>query len=331
MSSGNAASYSFLSVLRRGLGAMIPPSPPVAGPRVAVPVSLSVGGSAATGLPTVAVRGPGDVIGFDSSAVRRIWPAANSDQSEPSYFALLELGDADLPWRYSPDATAGDRLVPWMCLIVLEDAEIESELPAGAGRPLAAVTVSDATALPDLSQAWGWAHGQILGLPTPPATDFDATTVAGLLEQEPTIELARVVCPRQLQPLTNYHAYLVPTFERGRLSGLGQPPGDGDRLAPAWQAGQTLIQLPVYYDWSFTTGEAGDFASLVAKLKAVGQLPPQVWQRGLAVSPPGVAPPNWQSIELESALIPLDASIPDWPSLDTHGFTTALAARMPGS
>ena len=25
---------------------------------------------------------------------------------------------ADLPWRYTPDATNGDRLAPWICLIV---------------------------------------------------------------------------------------------------------------------------------------------------------------------------------------------------------------------
>ncbi len=323
----NGANYSFLSVLRRGLGAMIPPSVPTAGPRVAVPVTLSVGGSAASGLPTVAVRGPGDVIGFDGSAVRRVWPAAGSDQAEPNYFALLEIGDPDLPWRYSPDATAGDRLMPWLCLIVLEDGEVQSETPAGPGRPLAAVTVTDATALPDLSQAWAWAHGQILGLPDPPATDFDADSVAALLAQDPTRQSARVVCPRQLTPLTSYSAYLVPTFERGRLSGLGQPPGDADRLAPAWQVGQTSIELPVYYSWSFQTGEAGDFASLVAKLQPVGELPLQVWQRGLAVSPAGAAPPEWQVADLESALIPLDAAIPDWPSIDAHGFTAALATR----
>jgi hypothetical protein len=323
----NGASYSFLSVLRRGLAALIPASVPTAGQRVAVPVSLSVGGSPASGLPTVAVRGPGDVIGFDGSAVRRTWPAGGADQAEPSYFALLEFGDSDLPWRYSPAATAGDRLVPWLCLIVLEDGEVASETPAGPGRPLAAVTVTDAAALPDLSQAWAWAHAQILGLPTPPAADFDAAAVAALLAQDPARLLARVLCPRQLHPLMNYRAYLVPTFERGRLSGLGQPPGAVGRLAPAWQTGQASVELPVYYAWSFRTGEAGDFASLVAKLQPVGELPVQVWQRDLAVSPPGAAPPEWQVADLASALIPLGAAIPDWPSIDARGFTAALAAR----
>jgi len=31
-----------------------------------------------------------------------------SDNARPSYFALLEFDDPDLPWRYSPTATAGD-------------------------------------------------------------------------------------------------------------------------------------------------------------------------------------------------------------------------------
>lgn len=321
------ASYSFLSVLRRGLAALIPPSVPTAGPRIAVPVTLSAGGSAASGLPAVAMRGPGDVIGFDGAAVRRTWPAADADQAEPGYLALLEIGDADLPWRYSPAATAGDRLTPWLCLIVLQDDEVQSETPAGPGRPLAVITVTDATALPDLSQAWAWAHAQILGLPAAPATDFDAAAVGVLLAQDPERVLARVLCPRHLLPLTDYRAYLVPTFERGRLSGIGQPPDGIDRLAPAWQAGQASVDLPVYYSWRFTTGEAGDFASLAARLHPVGDLPARVWQRDLAISPPGATPPVWETVSLASALIPVGETIPDWPSIDVNGYTAALAAR----
>jgi hypothetical protein len=319
-------SYGFLSVLRRGLAALIQPSAPSAEPRIAVPVSLSVGGSPVAA-PPLALRGPGDVAGFDTGAIRRTWPAPGADNAEPNYFALLELSDADLPWRYSPDATSGDRLVPWLCLIVLEDRELGAQVAAAPGRPLAAVTVGDAGALPDLTQSWAWAHAQVFGPPDPPATDFDAHSVGDLLEHAPSRTSARLLCPRQLRPQTSYQACLVPTYERGRLAGLGDPTSGVDRLAPAWQPHQASVTLPVYFSWSFQTGEPGDFASLVAKLQPVGEVPPAVWKRNLAVSPPGAEPPTWQVVDLESALLPLDASIAPWPGLDAHGFTQALAAR----
>ena len=120
----------------------------------------------------------------------------------------------------------------------------------------------------------------------------------------------------------------MPTFERGRLAGIGDTSTQAARLAAAWQPGQPSVTLPFYFSWSFRTGAAGDFASLAAKLKPVGDLPKEVWQRQVAVSPPGVDPPNWQVVDLEGALIPPTVSIPDWSSTDAHGFTAALATRI---
>lgn len=320
------AMYSFVSVLRRGLAALVPAGAVSAGPRVAVPVTLSAGGSPVSA-PPLALRGPGDVAGFDAAAVRRTWPVAGAADAEPNYFALVELYDADLPWRYSPEPSAGDRLTPWLCLVVVEDGELGEQVAAAPGRPLPTVTVSDAGALPHLSQAWAWAHAQLLGAPDAPANDFDAASVHALLEQTPARVTARLLCPRQLQPQTSYHAFLVPTYERGRRAGLGDPTSGVDRIAPAWQPDNAPVTLPVYYSWSFQTGETGDFASLVAKLHPIADVPVEVWQRPLALSPPGAAPPQWQVVELESALVPLGESPADWRSIDEHGYSAALAAR----
>jgi hypothetical protein len=320
------ASYAFLSVVRRGLAALVPPGLPAGDARVGVPVQFSVGGAPVTGLPPAALRGPGDVTGFDAGAIRRTWPAANAVGAETNYFALAELDDADLPWRYTPDATAGDRLAPWLCLIVVEEGEIAGQQPAGAG-PMPVVTVADAGSLPDLSQSWAWAHGQVLGGPDAPATDFDAADVAGLLAQAPARVVARLLCPRQLQPRRSYQAFVVPAYERGRLAGTGERPGGTGRLAPAWTPDQGAVTLPVYASWSFQTGDDGDFASLAAKLHPAGDLSPELWQRQVAVSPPGTDPPAWQVTDLEGALIPVGAAVAEWPGLDAHGFTSALQAR----
>ena len=194
-------------------------------------------------------------------------------------------------------------MAPWICLIVVEDGEIDSLQPAGRDRPLGVVILKNAP-LPDLSQSWAWAHAQVLGGPDAPAKDFDSAAIEAISRQNPARLSARLLCPRQLQPQTSYQAFVVPTFERGRLAGIGDTSTQAARLAAAWQPGQPSVTLPFYFSWSFRTGAAGDFASLAAKLKPVGDLPKEVWQRQVAVSPPGVDPPNWQVVDLEGALIP---------------------------
>src|SRR5438046_6777998 len=120
MSDPAPATYAFLSVLRRGMAALITPGETPSDVRVAVPLHLSVGGSAPIAMPALALLGPGDIIGFDATAIRRTWPTAGAEAAEPNYFPLVEFAEADLPWRYTPDATNGDRLVPWICIIVAQ-------------------------------------------------------------------------------------------------------------------------------------------------------------------------------------------------------------------
>jgi hypothetical protein len=318
------ASYGFLSVLRRGLAALIPTTSPASDPRIAVSASLSVGGQTVKGLPALALRGPGDVIGFDTAAISRTWPTANSNNAEPNYFTLVELHNADLPWRYSPEPATGDQQKPWLCLIVVKDSEISPLVPASKQQPLAVLTVNDAGALPDLSQAWAWAHAQVLGSPVAPATDFTPAAIGSLLASSPELLLSRLLCPRKLDPQSQYLACVVPTFERGRRAGLGQSIDGVDRLALAWKSGTAPVTLPVYFSWRFQTGLPGDFASLVHLLVARSNLPEAVWQRDLAVSPPGANPPVWQTVGLGGALRTIDGKDQPWNGLDAHGFTTAL-------
>ena len=210
-------------------------------------------------------------------------------------------------------------------MIVVKDSEIQPLQPATQNRPLAILTVNDMGALPDLTQAWAWAHAQILGAPTPPATDFDAATVAALQNASPQLFSSRLICPRKLDPETSYLACIVPTFERGRLAGLGEAVDGVDRAAPAWAAGASSVTLPAYYSWRFQTGQPGDFASLVHLLVARSNLPAAVWQQNLSLSTPGVVPPVWQTAGLEGALRTLDANHQLWPAIDANGFTAALA------
>jgi hypothetical protein len=147
-------------------------------------------------------------------------------------------------------------------LIVLKDEGNRRRGSPKRYQPLPVVTVSGAP-LPLLDQAWAWAHVQVAGAET-----ITPAEAAQLLATEPHRLVSRLLCPRQLEPKTRYTACLVPTFESGRRTGIGQPADEeGNPLAPAWTSGTQSLQLPVYYQWRFTTGVAGDFEELVKRLK----------------------------------------------------------------
>ena len=133
--------------------------------------------------------------------------------------------------------------------------------------------------------------------PPPTARSFHA--VGAALNGAPHLSLSRLVCPRLLTPNTDYLACVVPAFDLGRKAGLGQadadsgPDGARTRLAPAWTltaTAPTQVQLPVYYSWTFRTGEGGDFASLARRLKI--NIPAGLGQRIVAIGRPGFAVPG---------------------------------------
>ena len=319
-------SYAFLSWLRTGVStgiSRVDGEGPVA-PRAKVAVTVTLNtGSAGVDL---ALYGPGDVTGIDPRVVIRTWPRSGVVDAESNFFPLVEFAQADLPWRYTPArATAEDRLRPWLALVVLTDDEIERETPSRAGRPLPSVTVKEAATLPQLDQTWAWAHIQVSGV-----TTIDPARAADLLGREPSRLLSRLLCPRRLRERARYRAFLVPTFERGRLAGLGEAQLDEvDGLAPAWTSDARNIELPVYYSWRFDTGPAGDFESLVRLLRP-RPLPATVGSRDMDVEDPGSALPAaaGRPLGLEGALKTPRTQTTLWPNAERAGWTTALRALL---
>lgn len=284
--------YRFLPWLRRGLSTEIGRSERdgSSGSRAAVSVSIRFNGEA--GLISHArldLYGAGEVAALDTRSIVRTWPAPDASDAESNGWPLVEFDQPDLPWRYTPAPAAGDRLRPWLALAVFRRDEIMAQRPAGPQRGLPTITVS-ATALPDLSQGWAWAHAAVSG-----ATTTDAASLQRLLATDPHRAVSRLLSPRRLEPRSSYVACLVPALERGRLVGLGQNPDDHtegtsqhvrvDDLAPAWGGGAALIEVPVYYQWSFQTGD-GDFESLVRRLRPA-TLPPRFGTRPLDAGAPG--------------------------------------------
>ena len=157
------------------------------------------------------------------------------------------------------------------------------------------------------------------------------------IRTRPERSLSRLLCPRILQPNTDYVACVVPTFELGRRAGLGEEIKDteltdANALKPAWSLTPTppeSVRLPVYHHWRFRTGEGGDFESLVRLLHAE-TAPEGLGKRPMDISRPGFELPaefpDDAQLALEGALRPLEKrELAPWPDDTQEPFQTGLA------
>ncbi|WP_027155704.1 hypothetical protein [Mesorhizobium sp. WSM2561] len=266
--------YTFSSWLRRGIGTRITqPDSLGAGTsgvpeRATVPIDVSLNG---TGISkNFALIGPGDIIGINPHMVVRTEPRNWISNFEPNYLAFIEFYDEDFLWRYTPARPSGEKLSPWLSLLVLEapDNGQPGEYEVVNRRdPLPALRITAPGALPPLTQNWAFSHVSVNEGHANP-TEFEEFLLS--LREPGTINadkiISRLFSPRKLQVDTAYRAFLVPAFETGRLAGLGQDPSGADAQAPAW-AGSSPVELPYYYEWYFRTGENEDFESLVKRLE----------------------------------------------------------------
>ncbi len=211
--------------------------------------------------------GPGDVVAIDPRQVLRVTPASGTRDAEPEFFPSIEFDAPDLPWTYSPIVPSGARVLTWIALIVVEATPDVSIVPGQQGQSPLMLRLPPAVAsreLPDLADRWAWAHAQV--------ACAGVTDIAQTLASHPDRTLSRLLSPRRLLPFRRYIACVVPAFLSGRIAGAGRDPASEPALVtghePAWSASDMPSELPVYYSWTFRTGEAGDFESLAQRLHA---------------------------------------------------------------
>jgi hypothetical protein len=290
--------------------------------RGSLQVALNVvahGPDSSTPVPPVSVQtfGPGDVLGFDSGHVVRTEPKDSTTNFEPNYLAGLEFDRPDFPWLFTPAAPAGDRLRPWIALIVLSESEY-SPVP-GVVQPLPAIDVMRVAALQQLDDSWNWAHAQVSG-----DAGLEATEAS-----TPTAVISRLLCPRRLDPETAYTAFVVPAFEIGRMAGLGLDVSGVHSSDRAWTSTTgTPLRLPVYYRFRFHTSDQGDFESLVRRL-VPRKLGANIGQRPIAVDHPmpgipGAGPP----LGMDGALFSIAVKETPWLDPPKTQFQTAVAGLI---
>jgi hypothetical protein len=360
--------YSFLPWLRLGIAGKIDA---VDGDssvtlRATVPVGLKLAGEPVSGT-TVLERtierkiqlvGPGDIVGLDPRVVFRTEPRNWITNSEPNFLAHVEFYDEDLPWRYTPAAPdpSGLKLRPWLTLIVLEEGKEFAEATNLAGRPLPFITVTNPAALfPNANDLWAWAHTHVNKDLAANPDEFVAADMPGVLarlratlDTNADLGFSRIVCPRQLGENRAYHGFLVPTFEAGRLAGLGlDPAGAPHATVSAWETypgreNHEPGNFPIYFRWYFRTGSQGDFEFLVRLLEPK-PVDSRVGRRDIDVQDPGSNIPGILDADLGGVLklggalrIPcINFTTEEWQAVKKyekwaepypHPFQTSLAA-----
>jgi hypothetical protein len=288
MSAQDLSKYTFLPWVKMGLGASISNNEKdLIGPRAKVKLDLSVrmfdrSNNLRKDPDPISkdflLYGPGDIAGILNSIIIRTQPRANDLNFESNYFPFIEFSQPDFPWRYTPAMPSRDqqsggfssRLSPWISLIVLKEQEFERR-PSTEPGLLPHIFVRDpVNSLPDLDQCWSCAHTQI----TQEITSSES--LREILASEPHKVISRILSLRKLESNSHYFAFVVPTFEVGRLAGLGLSIDSSIKGTTfAWTVGGSPPEIspmqnvfPVYYQWEFSTSpQTGDFESLVEKLE----------------------------------------------------------------
>lgn len=209
------------------------------------------------------LAGPGDVVGIASDAIRRVVPQPGTSDHRAGAFPFVEFHNPAFPWTMSPDTPVGDRLLPYLALLCLPEAETTiiqhgaGPLPKIFARNLAAArpedTESDGTFLPRPEDFALAAHVH------------DPDGRAGDKEPGPSA-FSRLLSLQRLVVGRGYHAVLVPLFAAGREAGLGRNvPGDASF---SWAAEDDSVELPIYHHWKFRAGPSRGVEDLLRDLRA---------------------------------------------------------------
>jgi hypothetical protein len=120
------ATYSFLPWLRQGVANTITAADgdTTIKTRATINVALQLSGQPVGGgapltqglSQSIALYGPGDIVGIDSRAIVRLEPRNWITNFESNYFPAIDFYDEDFPWRYTPATPDGTglRLRPWI-------------------------------------------------------------------------------------------------------------------------------------------------------------------------------------------------------------------------
>jgi hypothetical protein len=340
--SDELAHYAFVPWLKEGINTKISETDAqgvttdaMAKERAVIEVSVTLettdvnnGNTAETVVPkTVKLLGPPDVLAISTNAIVRTEPKLNVNNYEDNGLPYIEFYEESFLWTYTPASadtgTQAGRLTPWLTLICLKQDEFQlKNTPDGRS-----VVSIDPARIKDVfhdeKQHWAWAHVHLSTELVATSLQDKVTEVKSELDANPDTGVCRLICARKLIKETKYTAFVIPSYETGRLSVMGLPFTDVPAQKMSWGKTENYdtkpqgYDYPVYYMWDFQTGKNGDFESLARILKAV-VMDAELGKRDMYIADAGygieTTNPNTPVLGLEGALKPPDFESDAWPN-----------------
>lgn len=283
---------------------------------VSIPVSLNEAGMSKNFM----LIGPGDIIGINRDMIVRTEPLNWITDFEANYLAFVEFYDEDFAWRYTPAKPQGAKLRPWVFLLVLKEEEFEKTRRTV---PLPTIIVKSKDAFPPVTETSLWAHVHSdADIPNSELSDYEKflQSLNKTLDTDPDKLYCRVMSPRKLEPNTPYHAFIIPSFETGRLAGLEQSTENVNAQTASWDnTNGAKGEMPFYYEWYFRTGLNADFESLVKMLEP-RPMDKKVGIRDMDCSRPGFVRADDPDLELPGtspAIIGLEGALKSPSTIST--------------
>ncbi|MCR5568418.1 MAG: hypothetical protein K6G31_04000 [Paludibacteraceae bacterium] len=219
---------------------------------------------------SISLTGPGDVLKINEKAIKLVRPEDGFSGFANEYLPYIEFTEPDFLWRYTPASVCAGRLRPWLALIVCEVDKCNITKAAG-GTFVVSFSISEreyAEIFPDPSRIDCAAHAQ--------GFSKDKAEFCRL------VAFTDIMPEKRMAENKEYVALLIPSFEVGRLRGIGRPDEEIENVKAqksAWEksyASQVSEHVnpfvfPCYFHWKFTAG-GGSFESLVRKLSAASSL-----------------------------------------------------------
>lgn len=228
----------------------------------------------------ISLIGPGDVGGIKKLSVLQVVPADGITNFESNFFPFIEFFEEDMPWRYTPAKENLDKLRPWLSILVCKRDEFALATDSD-GRTIVRLKVNSneqfQEILGDPTNIWKNAHVHFIGQKLQNTSGNALNNkVNNLLNSDEDTGFSRLLSSRVLEENTAYTAFLIPSFDTGRLSGLGLSFNDIPAQKSSWAKTldlqksnyQNPLDFPVYYSWEFETS-IGSFIELARKLKAI--------------------------------------------------------------
>lgn len=257
----------------------------------------------------ISVYDSGDILNFKTDIITKTVPENHIGNFEPNLIPNIEFAEPDFLWRYSPTMDKKEYWIPWLSLIILKekDGEEVGEFEEGDKKnadSLPFIKLANTDALPDLNEAWRWAHIHLNE-----QAGFKVEDIKRIIRDHPHRAVSRLLAPRQMTGKTKYCAFVVPSFRRGMQAGLRQEVNaDVNKLA--WETGATNIEIPYYFKWEFRTGKNGSFDRMIKDLEA--RPIHGAGTRKMDVSAPGYGIPSPNELGIEGALRSPDTTFDVW-------------------